>query len=76
MARPAPALRNGGSVHAAAVVWHHQPALLTPHDIEKTGSASGFVMALKPCGYELYDVLVSTLDYVPSAANFSLLKPT
>lgn len=57
-------LRKRGSEYGAAAVWHRQGSMLTPQDIKDSGSASVFVLALKPGDYELYDAPFSTLEYI------------
>ncbi|MGY4495384.1 hypothetical protein [Pseudomonas sp. TE3610] len=64
-------LRKRGSEYGAAAVWHHQPTIFTPQDVKDSGSASVFVMALKPGDYELYDAPFSTLDYVPGVGTMA-----
>jgi hypothetical protein len=64
-------LRKRGSEYGAAAVWHRQAYWYTPRDIKDSGSASVFVLALKPGDYELYDARFSTLESVPGGGTLS-----
>jgi hypothetical protein len=64
-------LRKRGSEYGAAAVWHRKLDRFTPQDVKDSGSASVFVLALKPGDYELYDARFSTLESVSGVGTLS-----